>query len=86
MSSVIVHRHAARYLQRLPKDIKQRIKNVLQQLEQNPIDLPGIKHMAGEWSGYCRLRTGNYRIIFWFDANEDIVYVDYIGARGDVYK
>ena len=86
MSKVVVHRHAARYLQRLPKDIKQRIKKVLQQLGQNPLDLPGVKHMAGEWSGYHRLRTGKYRIIYWLDDKEDIVYVDHIGPRGDVYK
>ncbi|MGB5421378.1 MAG: type II toxin-antitoxin system RelE/ParE family toxin [Desulfobacterales bacterium] len=86
MSKVVVHRHATRYLQHLPKNIKQRIKNVLKQLEQNPLDLPGVKHMAGEWSGYHRLRTGKYRIIYWFDDKEDIVYVDHIGPRGDVYK
>ena len=86
MSRVVIHRHEARYLQRLPKDVKQRIKNVLQQLKQNPLDLPGVKHMAGEWSGYHRLRTGKYRIIYWFDDKENIVYVDHIGTRGDVYK
>jgi len=42
--------------------------------------------MAGEWSGYHRLRIGKYRIIYWFDEKEDIVYVDHIGPRGDVYK
>ena len=86
MSRVIVHRYPARYLQRLPRDIKKRLKNVLQQLEQNPLDLPGVKHMAGEWSGYHRIRKGKYRIIYWFDDKEDIVYVDHIGPRGDVYK
>ena len=25
-------------------------------------------------------------LIFWFDKTEDIVYVDHIGTRGDVYK
>jgi mRNA interferase RelE/StbE len=86
MTRVVVHRYAARYLQRLPKGTKQRIKNVLQQLEQNPLDMPGVKHMAGDWSGYHRLRTGKYRIIYWFDDKEDIIYVDHIGPRGDVYK
>jgi hypothetical protein len=47
MSRIVVHRYAARYLQRLPKGTKQRIKNVLQQLEQKPLDIPGVKHMAG---------------------------------------
>jgi mRNA interferase RelE/StbE len=86
MGKVIVHRHAVNYLQRLPKATKQRIKNILKQLEKDPLDQPGIKHMVGEWAGYHRLRAGKLRIIYWFDENEDIVYVDHIGTRGDVYK
>lgn len=42
--------------------------------------------MLGEWAGYHRIRVGNIRIIFWFEKTEDIVYVDHIGRRGDVYK
>ena len=86
MSTVTVHRHAANYLQRLPKDTKDRIKDVLKQLEDNPLTHSGIKQMFGEWAGYHRIRAGKLRIIFWFDAKEDIVYVDHIGPRGDVYK
>ncbi len=86
MSKVIVHRHVAKYLKRLPSDIKHRVKNILVQLEQNPLDQPGVKHMVGEWAGYHRIRVGKIRIIYWFDEKEDIVYVDHIGPRGDVYK
>jgi len=86
MCKIIVHRHAAKYLKRLPKDTKQRIKNILMQLEQAPLAQPGVKHMVGEWSGYHRIRAGKLRIIYWFDEKEDVVYVDHIGSRGDVYK
>ena len=86
MSKVIVHRNAAKYLKRLSKNTKQSIKNILEQLQQNPLGMTGVKHMAGEWSGYHRLRSGKYRIIYWYDEREDIVYVDSIGPRGDVYK
>ena len=86
MSKVIVHRHAAKYLQRLPKEIKERIKGILKELEENPLEQPGVKHMVGDWAGYHRMRVGKMRIIFWFDDTEDVVYVDYIGPRGDVYK
>lgn len=86
MSNVIVHRHAAKYLKLLPKETKDRIKNILKQLENNPLKHSGIKQMFGEWAGYHRIRVGKLRIIFWFDTKEDIVYVDHIGPRGDVYK
>jgi len=86
MSKVKVHQKAAKYLQRLPKDSKVRIKEILTGLEVNPLEQPHVKHMVGEWAGYHRIRTGKFRIIFWFDEKEDVVYVDHIGARGDVYK
>ena len=86
MSKVIVHRNAAKYLQRLPRETKERVKTALKQLEQDPKDLPGVTRMAGEWAGYYRVRSGKLRLIYWFDEKEDLVYVDHIGPRGDVYK
>ena len=86
MSNIIVHRHAAKYLKHLSKETKDRIKDILKQLENNPLKHSGIKQMFGEWAGYHRIRVGKLRIIFWFDTKEDIVYVDHIGPRGDVYK
>ena len=86
MSQVIVHRHAARYLSRLPKATKQRIKNILKELVSAPLERSDIKRMLGEWTGYHRIRAGQIRIIFWYDEKKDVVYVDHIGPRGDVYK
>jgi len=86
MSKVILHRHAARYLKRLPVGTKSRIKEVLKELESSPLEKSGARHMVGEWTGYHRIRVGNLRIIFWFDQSDDLVYVDHIGPRGDVYK
>jgi mRNA interferase RelE/StbE len=82
----LCHRHAAKYLKRLPKETKDRIKNILKQLENNPLKHSGIKQMFGEWAGYHRIRVGKLRIIFWFDTKEDIIYVDHISPRGDAYK
>jgi len=86
MSRIIVHRRAARYLRKLPKSYKERIKKTLRQLENHPLEFPNIRQMLGEWAGYHRIRIGDIRVIFWFDESEDIVYIDHIGHRGDVYK
>lgn len=86
MSKIIVHHNAVKYLKRLPKEIKERIKETLKQLENNPLNYPGIKQMHGEWVGYHRIRIGQLRVIFWYDSKEDVVYIDHIGPRGDVYK
>jgi mRNA interferase RelE/StbE len=86
MKKVVVHRRAAKYLQKLPKEQKDQIKKVLKRLEDNPLDMPGIRHMVGEWAGYSRIRLGNLRVIFWFDESESTIYIDHIGPRGDIYK
>jgi len=86
MAKVIVHKRAAKYLQKLPKDQREKIKISLKHLENAQGDFLGIKHMAGEWSGYSRIRIGNFRIIFWFDKSQDTIFVDHIGPRGDIYN
>ena len=86
MSKVVVHQRAAKYLQSLPKAHRERVKSVLRELKERPLEVSGVKHMVGEWAGYHRIRVGNLRIVFWFDETEDTVYVDHIGPRGDVYK
>ena len=42
--------------------------------------------MFGEWYGYKRFRVGKIRVIFSISEDEKTIYVDYIGARGDIYK
>ena len=86
MSKVVLHRHAVKYLNRLPREAKDRIKEILKELENNPLEQSNVKHMVGEWAGYHRMRIGKLRIIFWYDPKDDIVYIDHIGPRGDVYK
>lgn len=86
MYTVVVHRRAARYLQRLSQDQQIRIKQVLNQMRNDPLELSGIKSMVGDWAGYHRVRVGNIRIIFLVDKPKNAVYVDHIGPRGEVYK
>ena len=86
MYAVVVHKRAARYLKKLPQGQQTKIKHVLSQMKSQPLGLPAIKNMVGDWAGYHRVRVGNIRIIFWIDEPKNIVYVDHIGPRGDVYK
>ena len=86
MYRIIVHRWAARYLQRLPRPQRERIRTSLSDLASEPIHRPGMRPMLGEWTGYYRMRVGDTRLIFWVVEQEMTVYVDHIGPRGDVYK
>ena len=86
MSKTVVHRRALRYIRRLPRPEQERVRIALKRLAEEPGAYPGLVHMAGEWTGYQRIRIGSLRVIFWYDDQEDIIYVDHIGPRGDVYK
>lgn len=86
MSNVVIHHRAAKYIRKLPNPQKSRLKQLLKQLESEPLSQPQVKRMVGDWAGYYRIRLGDIRIIFWYEEDNDTVYVDYIGARGDIYK
>lgn len=86
MFEVIVHKRAAQYLRKLPKPQKESIKKVLTELRTKPLQKFNIKQMLGEWKGYYRIRIGNIRVIFWIDQEENTIYIDHIGPRGNVYK
>ena len=48
---------------------------------------PNVKLLTGEFAGWFLLRAGVYRAIFQprREDGDEILYVDYIGPRGDAY-
>jgi len=86
MPKLVVHRRAARYLERMDARIKSQLKAKLELLAQNPDAMPGVKPMAGEWAGFYRLRHGDLRVIYWHDRSSDSIVIAHVGPRGDVYK
>ena len=46
-----------------------------------------IKHQSlkGNLSEFYKLRVGDYRIIYEFDIEEKIIFIDKIGHRKDIY-
>ena len=86
MNQVVIHRRTMRYLERLSGTDCERIQKALTRLAEAPDAYPGVSQMAGDWAGYQRIRIGDFRVIFWRDSNEDVIYVDHIGPRSDIYK
>lgn len=86
MFKIIVHKRALKYLNKLTSFRKTKIKRLLTELINDPIQREEIKPMLGDWKGYYRIKIGNIRLIFWVDQVKKIIYVDHIGPRGDVYK
>ena len=86
MPKLLVHKRAARYLQRMDARIKAQLVTKLGELAQNPDAMPGIKPMSGDWAGHFRLRHGDLRVIYLHDRPADTIVIAHIGPRGDVYK
>jgi len=90
MRAIVFHRRAARYLSRMPRDRAAQVRDALREVaELDDISShPGVKQMSGGMSGWSRLRVGSYRAILQVTVVkvDEVLYVDAIGPRGDVYK
>jgi mRNA interferase RelE/StbE len=86
MPELVLHRRVQRYARRLPADLKEKVKASLTKLAEDPDNYPGAITMAGQWQGYRRIRIGNLRVIYSYQAEAEMIYVDYLGPRGEIYK
>ena len=88
MRAIVFHRRAARYLSRMPRDRAVQVRDALREVAglANIADHPDIKQMNGSLTGWSRLRVGSYRAILTVIEIDEVLYVDAIGPRGDLYK
>ncbi len=86
MSHKIEFRPAAlRGFKKLPRSAQQRISKAIDLLEENPRP-PKAEFLQGQLSGYLRIRTGDYRIIYCIDDDARVISIVKIGDRKDIYK
>ena len=79
MYRIIVKKPAKKFIDRLPKNEKQRIVDAIERLPEGE----DIKPMK-EHSGMLRLRVGEYRILCSVDHDVLTVYVLDAGNRGEI--
>jgi mRNA interferase RelE/StbE len=79
------HRNAAKAYQRLPKAVKRRIDEAIETLRANPFYGKDICKLSGKLEGLYRLRVGEYRIVYRIIEEQQLVIVEAIGTRGEVY-
>ncbi len=70
-------KQAEKFLKKLDSTTRNRIRNAIHNLPAGD-----VKKLQGR-NGY-RLRVGDYRIIF--DTEGNILYIERIGNRGQIYK
>jgi len=76
---------AKKELASLPWAIQRRISKKIDSLKENPSP-PGVKMLKGKSGGFCRLRMGDYRILYKIKSEVLLVVVIKIGHRREVYR
>ena len=79
---VVLTPGAVRQLDRLPLVIKVRTSNLFRRLDRWPA-ISGAKPLSGNYTGWFRMRIGDYRLRFHIEG--DVVLVDKIGHRDGFY-
>ncbi|MCD6300691.1 MAG: type II toxin-antitoxin system RelE/ParE family toxin [Staphylothermus sp.] len=84
---VKIKRKAARTLERLPKEYRLRVLEVLDKLKTNPIPYKDydIKKLKG-FEDTFRVRIGDIRIVYTIYWSSRMITVHFIGPRGRAYK
>jgi len=81
---VIVERAAEKRMARLPRDVRKRLSDAIDRLEENPRH-PGVIQLTG-YPNLYRVRVGDWRIIFTIRDAQLVVVVIEVDARGSVYR
>lgn len=81
MYQIIIKKKAKKFIDKLPKNEKQRIVTAIEQLPNGE----DIKKLKGH-TDLLRLRVGEYRIIYTVDNGELVVIVIDAGNRGEIYN
>nr|WP_319800702.1 hypothetical protein [Luteolibacter rhizosphaerae] len=72
----------------MPRERAIQVRDALREVAglANIADHPDIKPMSGNLTGWSRLRVGSYRAILTVIEIDNVLYVDALGPRGDIYK
>ncbi len=81
MYRIIIKKPAKKFIDKLPKNEKQRIVKAIEKLPEGE----DIKKLKGHDNIY-RLRVGDYRILYTVDNGEFVVIVINAGNRGQIYN
>lgn len=91
MRTIRLHqRNAAKYLKKMPPDRSSQMIATLEEVAalEDINTHPAINLLSGTDTPAYRLRVGSYRALLRLmeEVRIEILYVDRIGPRGDVYK
>ena len=71
---------------KIDKNTRNRIKEKLKYLSQNPNIIKRLKYSPRDFVGLCKYRVGDWRILFWTDHNKKEITLYLVDHRGSIYK
>ncbi|MBO1048122.1 MAG: type II toxin-antitoxin system RelE/ParE family toxin [Dolichospermum sp. DEX182a] len=71
-------------LDNLDQVVRLRILNKIQWLSVNFEQITPLS-LTGQWSGFYKLRVGDYRVIYELDIEEQLIIILRIGHRREIY-
>ncbi len=71
-------------LDNLDQVLRLRILNKIEWLSINFEQITPLS-LTGEWSGFYKLRVGDYRVIYEFNIENQLILIIRIGHRRDIY-
>jgi mRNA interferase RelE/StbE len=80
---VQLHPQVEKDLRSIPLEISTRILLRISELPENPFPT-GVKKLQGLGNTY-RIRVGDYRIVYFVNTKERLIYVEYVSHRKDAY-
>jgi mRNA interferase RelE/StbE len=85
MYSLIFSKEARKFIDRQNPQTKQRIRNALLQLAEDPFSNRQVKRLKGT-EDFLRLRVGDIRVVFSVEEEKLVILIISIGNRGDIYN
>lgn len=85
MYKIIILPKAFEGISRLDKAVAQRVTDKLTWLSEN-IEITTQLLLKGSFSGFCKLKAGDWRVIYEVDYEEKVVTVHKVGHRREIYK
>ncbi|MEZ4272212.1 MAG: type II toxin-antitoxin system RelE/ParE family toxin [Myxococcota bacterium] len=81
---LVLHKQALSELKKLPKKIKEQVKQSIDSLVTNPRPAVAAR-LRGRPNAY-RIRFGDYRLLYEVHATEIVIYVLGVAHRREVYQ
>jgi mRNA interferase RelE/StbE len=85
MFSIVFKKSAIKELEQLPHQAAKRISKVIDELSENPRPA-GSKKLQGQKEVLWRVRSGDYRVVYFIEDVIHIVEIRRIGHRKNIYE